>query len=105
LRPPIDPQGRIVIVVDDGVATGSTMVAALRAVRAQIPKELIAAVAVASPEAARAIARECDAAFCLKVPSQFHAVGQFFVDFPQIEDEEVISALQQGQVPPKSAAG
>jgi putative phosphoribosyl transferase len=91
-------------VVDDGVATGSTMVAALRAVRAQIPKELIASVAVASPEAARAIARECDLAFCLNVPSKFHAVGHFFVDFSQIEDEEVISALQQGQAPPTSAA-
>lgn len=104
-RPPIDPQSRIVIVVDDGLATGSTMVAALRAVRAQKPKELIAAVAVASHEAARAIARECDAAFCLKVPSKFHAVGQFFADFSQIEDEEVISALQHGHAPPKSVAG
>jgi predicted phosphoribosyltransferase len=105
LRQPIDTQGRIVIVVDDGVATGSTMVAALRAVRARTPKELIVAVAVASPEAARAIARECDAAFCLKVSSKFHAVGQFFADFSQIEDEEVISALQHGEAPPTSAAG
>ena len=90
LRPPLDPYGRIVIVVDDGVATGATMIAALRTVRARTPKELIAAVAVASPEAARAIARECDAAFCLKVPRIFHAVGQFFADFAQVEDEEVI---------------
>jgi putative phosphoribosyl transferase len=101
LRPPLDPQGRIVIVVDDGVATGSTMIAALRTVRARIPKELIAAVAVTSPEAARAIARECDGAFCLKVPSKFHAVGQFFADFSQVEEEEVISALQNGQARPR----
>jgi putative phosphoribosyl transferase len=60
---------------------------------------------VASPEAARAIARECDAAFCLKVPRKFHAVGQFFTDFAQIEDEEVISALQHSQLSPRSAAG
>ena len=53
LHPPIDPSGRIAIVVDDGIATGSTMIAALRAVRARKPKELICAVAVASPEAAR----------------------------------------------------
>lgn len=103
LRPPIDPRDRIVIVVDDGVATGSTMIAALRAVRAQTPMQLIAAVAVASREAARAIARECDAAFWLKVPRKFHAVGQFFADFAQVEEEEVISSLQHSQASPKSA--
>ena len=102
-RLPIDPYGRSVIVVDDGIATGSTMIAALRAVRAQRPEHLVAAVAIASPDAARAIAREADSTFCLKVPSKFHAVGQFFVDFAQIEDEEVVSALQRGKAPASAA--
>jgi putative phosphoribosyl transferase len=105
LRRPLDPQGRIVIVIDDGVATGSTMIAALRTVRARTPKELIAAMAVISPEAAQAITRECDSAFCLKVPRKFDAVGQFFADFAQVEDEEVISALQHGQARSRSAVG
>jgi putative phosphoribosyl transferase len=104
LRAPVDPQDRIVIVVDDGIATGSTMIAALRVLRAKKPKQLVAAVAVGSPEAVRAISRECDAVYCLKVPGKFHAVGQFFLDFAQIEDEEVISALQHGKAP-TSAAG
>ena len=102
-RMPSDPYGRSVIIVDDGIATGSTMIAALRAVRAKQPKQLVAAVAVASPDAARAIAQEADSTFCLKVPSKFHAVGQFFVDFAQIEDEEVVSVLQHGKAPASTA--
>jgi predicted phosphoribosyltransferase len=96
LRPPIDPRDRIVIVVDDGIATGSTMTAALRAIRARRPKKLIGAVAVASPEAARAMQRECDAMVCLSVPAEFYAVGQFFDNFAQVTDEEVIAILKQG---------
>ena len=86
------------IVVDDGIATGSTMTAALRAVRAQKPKKLVAAVAVASPEAARAMLREADAMVCLKVPVDFYAVGQFFVDFGQVRDEDVVAILQGGDL-------
>jgi predicted phosphoribosyltransferase len=97
LRAPVDPLNRLVIVVDDGVATGSTMIAALRAVRAKQPQQLVAAVAVASPEAARALSQEADATFCLKVPGKFHAVGQFFADFAQVEDEEVAAALHQAR--------
>jgi len=97
-RPPIDPHERVVIVVDDGIATGSTMTAALRAVRAQKPKKLVAAVAVASPEAARAMLREADAMVCLKVPVDFYAVGQFFVDFGQVRDEDVVAILQGGDL-------
>lgn len=95
LRAPIDPRDRLVIVVDDGIATGSTMTAALRAVRARNPKKLIGAVAVASPTAVRAILPECDAVVCLHVTADFFAVGQFFEDFTQVSNQDVIAALQK----------
>lgn len=94
-RGPIDPHDRIVIVVDDGSATGSTMTAALRAIRRSEPKKLVGAVAVASPGAARAIAREADALVYLNVPVDFYAVGGFFMDFSQVSDEEVTAILQK----------
>ena len=94
-RPPIDPCNRIVIVVDDGIATGSTMTAALRAARTRKPRKLVGAVAVASPSAARAMAREADAIVCLDVPAEFYAVGQVFNDFSQVSDEEVAAVLQK----------
>jgi putative phosphoribosyl transferase len=95
LRKSIDPHDRIVIVVDDGIATGSTMTAALRSIRARHPKKLVGAVAVASPEAARALLRECDAMVCLNVPAEFYAVGQFFDDFSQVSDDDVIAILKR----------
>ena len=100
VRAAIDPADRIVIVVDDGIATGATMIAALRAVRAVRPTKLIAAAAVAPPEVVERIAKEADEVVCLEVPRGFYAVGQFFRDFSQVTDEDVMAILQtSGGIP------
>ena len=93
-RPPTDPAGRTVIVLDDGIATGSTMIAALRAVRARQPARLIAATAVAAPETLRRLAREADEIVCLDAPEMLWAIGNCFRDFAQVTDEEAVAALR-----------
>ena len=93
-RAPVDASGRVVIVVDDGLATGATMVAALHAMRARAPQRLICAVPVASSEAADKVRTYADEVVCLETPTLFHAVGQFYRDFPQVEDDEVVALLQ-----------
>lgn len=92
-RARISPAGRTVIVVDDGLATGATMIAALHAVRQQGPARLVCAVPVASPEAVRLVTEHADEVVCLDTPRRFRAVGQFYASFPQLEDAEVIALL------------
>ena len=94
-RPAADPKGRTVIVVDDGVATGATLKAALRLVREQQPKRLIAAVAVVPAPTLQRLELIADEVVCLGGPSHFYAVGQFFREFPQVDDEEVKRILER----------
>ena len=92
-RESIDVEGRVVIVVDDGLATGATMIAALHALRERKPQRLVCAVPVAPPETVEHVQNYCDEVVCLETPKSFFAVGQFYRDFPQVSDEEVVELL------------
>jgi putative phosphoribosyl transferase len=92
--PAPDLRGRTVILVDDGLATGSTMVAAARHVRSAHPQKLIIAVPVASTEACRRLRSEADECICLATPEPFSAVGEWYTDFRQVSDAEVQSILK-----------
>ncbi len=99
-EPRLDLQGRTVIVVDDGIATGCTIRAALRALRRSNPRRLILATPVAPPETLALLCDECDEIVCLLQPAAFHAVALYYDDFEQTIDQEVVRLLEDVQTAP-----
>ncbi|MBI2852563.1 MAG: phosphoribosyltransferase [Chloroflexi bacterium] len=97
VRPKVPLKGKIVIVTDDGVATGATTQAAFWAVRTEEPAKLIAALPVGPEETIKGLAMDVDEMLCLRTPPFFAAVGQFYLRFEQVEDEEVLSILREEQ--------
>lgn len=104
-RPALAVRGRTIILIDDGLATGATMRAAVTALRVQRPEQLTVAVPVAPEETCAALRQEADEVVCLLSPQPFFAVGNWYHDFSQISDEEVRQLLQLAnsslQVPPR----
>jgi predicted phosphoribosyltransferase len=92
-RPVADPHGKTVIVVDDGSATGASMLAAVRALRASSPESIVVAVPVGPQSVCKLLAQEADDVVCATMPNDFEAVGQVFIDFHQVSDDEVRELL------------
>ncbi|MEO5970623.1 MAG: phosphoribosyltransferase family protein [Bdellovibrionia bacterium] len=105
IRPPIDPKDRIVVIIDDGIATGSTMLAAIHALRSKNPKRIIVASPVASPNVISLLEKEADELAILETPEEFFSVGQFYEDFSQVNDEEIYRILSKvgAEKKPKAA--
>jgi putative phosphoribosyl transferase len=99
-RSPIDLGGRIVVLIDDGLATGSTMKAAVEAARVHAPARIVVAVPVGSPDTCREFADIADEIVCARAPEHFAAVGQWYDDFRQTEDEEVRALLHDASSEP-----
>jgi predicted phosphoribosyltransferase len=98
-RPMADPRGKIVILADDGIATGASMLAAVRALRAADPESIVVAVPVGPPSTCRELAQEADDLVCATMPPGFEAVGQVYEDFHQVSDDEVRELLDAPTTP------
>jgi putative phosphoribosyl transferase len=94
-RPVLDPARRTVLLVDDGLATGATMLAAIRALRAREPERILVAIPVASAQAHAEVREEVEQLICLATPEPFHAVGVWYEEFSQISDTEVEELLER----------
>jgi putative phosphoribosyl transferase len=92
-RPPLDVKGKTVILVDDGIATGSSMRAGIRALRQLQPQRVVVAVPVAPLRTCNQLKSEVDEFVCIQTPASFLAIGQFYDDFSQVSDEEVLALL------------
>jgi putative phosphoribosyl transferase len=92
-RMPVEIEGRVALVVDDGVATGASMKAAVRALRARRPAKIVAALPVAPPGAAHRLEEDVDEFVCALTPANFYAVGQFYADFSETTDDDVRALL------------
>jgi len=103
-RPLPDVRDRVVILVDDGIATGSTMRAALRSLRRHKPARLVIAVPVAPPGAVAALRREADEVVCLVQPEDMQAIGLWYQDFHQLDDDEVTRILRECRATPRQVA-
>lgn len=95
--PPLDVAGKVVILVDDGLATGSTVRAAIEALRRQQPQRIVVAVPVGAPATCRAIGRLADEAICALTPKSFYAVGQWYDDFSEVTDDDVRTILSRSR--------
>jgi putative phosphoribosyl transferase len=94
-KKPVDLKNKIVIVVDDGIATGRTMIASIKMLRRKHPKKIVIAVPVSPVESAEKIKKLVDELICLHTPEEFYGVGMFYEDFSEVTDEEVISILKE----------
>jgi putative phosphoribosyl transferase len=103
-RPPLEIAGRTAILVDDGIATGSTMRAAIQALRAQKPARLVVAAPTAAPATCEQIRKQVDELVCLTTPEPFFAIGFFYRDFPQLSDDAVREILHKATVQPSAAS-
>ena len=99
VRPPLDVKNKTVVLIDDGVATGSTVLASLRALRQQNPGRLILAIPVGPAETMQQLACECDQLIVLDTPEPFYAVGRFYMRFDQTLDAEVVALLAESTLP------
>jgi putative phosphoribosyl transferase len=96
-RPPLDVAGRTVLLVDDGVATGASVYAAINALRQMHPATLVLAIPVAPASACAWLRRLVNQLVCLYAPAEFYAVGQFYENFSQLDDEQVIALLRRAE--------